>query len=1144
MNRNRFHPFLAAIAAAALAAACTQKNSGDTPNPSTAPVGLNRFLLFPNPVAMNAGGFETDTTAYAQAYYAAIDPTSAKDTIDKWKTQNQFGTGTGTELLAVFRDAKDLGYGRRMTGRMNTDGSVAFFVENYNVTPNGSGNYSSVLNVEAAINRDTRWHVGTNAIEWSSATCTPLDPPDCNPNVRFAKYFNFSSKDGTRQLAVDLDGNGLKAMPGPCITCHGGRGDPLTPPDANTGLPRFPLVENAVSRKRGDVQAKLHGMNVDSFEYSPDIAGFSKTDQQATLKLFNQWILCTYPLAGAPAGAEDACRVPAGPNEWQGTAAEMIKQWYGGPGMSNANFNDLDPAGLPLYVPTGWGGVAGVAGPGTPFPNTNPPITDVQLYKDVVAPYCRTCHILRGTKNQNDLDFTTLVKFQGYADRIRAHVFDRGTMPLALIVYNDFWNSNAPRELANAINPSLDALVPPLPPVSDSSGAPFKPGRPIADPGPNRMVRTGANATLSAENSLFASSFSWSQVSGPVIAQIVNPSSMITQFNASAAGSYVMQLTVSNGSLSDSKQVTVTVDNAFPDPANLKFAQVKNVLQNHAPTACTSCHTVTAVPQPGTVPPIWYNTFDRDGSGGVADATDDAWFLKAVQGRVNLTEIEASPLLRKPSGNHHNGGTLFNLGTQAGLQDYSVFYNWILAGMPGGGVAANPVINNGVTPATVIFAGSPLSASFPLNGVTSIGAVNYQWSILSGPNGPAGTPPSIAGATLSATTLSVFNVGTYTVQLQVDDGAGATDTAQRSIVVNESPITASFSPGDLSAIFAGDTTLTPDAVGVNGSPTTCRWQVISGPAGATLDGSSTLDVTKPCTFTITFIGITLTLNNSADLNVPLSVAVGSQYQVRLTASNIGSSSVTHTFTVSNSVPTPSLANTASPVSTSFASTGSNLSVPTSSTTSGPVNGSVAFAIVGANLTLNGSASTTPTGTLSYFWCLNGAQPDPNFLASGITACPTETSSGTTATLPINVRATGPYSVRLRVNNGVASNTTTKTVTINPSGGIAFPVIVNTFSSAGCLGCHQYSATGMGPLTGIFNPAELSGFPPPWDNASTADTATIYMRVRQRVQTGRLLTCPHSGCGGMPAQSTFSLTGAGSNFDNFSKWINDGAPPGN
>src|SRR5712691_10504966 len=304
----------AALVLAFLLGACTQKNTADqqaqqTGAAANVALGIDRLLLFPNPIgtdpfAQDGGTFETNTTQYAAAYYAAIDATNAKDTIDKWRAANGFtGYATparpGTEHLAVFRDVKDLGYGRRMTGRRNSDdNNVAFYVENYNVTPGGSAQYSSDLNVDAAIRRDTQWHVGTNAIEWSTAPCIAgVDPADCvgnSNNVKFAKYYNFSSADGTRQLAVDLDGKGQKAMPGPCITCHGGRGDPLTPADIS-GNPRFPLVENSLSRKRGDVEARLHGMNVDSFSYSTTQPGFAKSDMQPFLTDFNQWILCTYP---------------------------------------------------------------------------------------------------------------------------------------------------------------------------------------------------------------------------------------------------------------------------------------------------------------------------------------------------------------------------------------------------------------------------------------------------------------------------------------------------------------------------------------------------------------------------------------------------------------------------------------------------------------------------------------------------------------------------------------------------------------------------------------------------------------------------------------------------------------------------------
>src|SRR6266853_3162712 len=658
----------AALALALLVGACTQKNTADqqaqqTGAAANVALGIDRLLLFPNPIgtdpfAQDGGTFETDTTQYAAAYYAAIDATNAKDTIDKWRAANGFtGYATparpGTEHLAVFRDVKDLGYGRRMTGRRNSDdASVAFYVENYNVAPNGSAGYSSTLNVDAAIRRNTQWHVGTNAIEWTATPCMNIangypynyDPPDCDGTVKFAKYYNFSSADGTRQLAVDLDGHGKKAMPGPCITCHGGRGDPLTPNDVS-GNPRFPLVENLPSRKRGDVHAKLHGQNVDSFSYSTTQAGFAKSDLQPFLKDFNQWILCTYPtpIAASVTGTWGTCNRPlAGANEWQGTAGPMIESWYGGPGMPAATFSDT-------YVPAGWN--TNTAIPGTTF-------TDTALYQGVVEPYCRTCHILRGTKNQDDLDFMVLgapavgvtpaTGFRSYADRIKVHVFDRGNMPLAQIPHSGFWNSSAPQMLASFVDSQLGAGT------ATAGGAPLMPGRPIADPGPDRMVRTGANAVLTGENSLFSSSFGWTSISGPSTPTISNANGMVAIFNATVAGTYVVGLAVNGGAAS--KNVTITVDDNFPDPLNIKFAQVKNVLQNVLHGGTTFC---IDGPTPAEIyviclrdAPIWYTSalFDRDNDGTPNTTADEAWFVKALSGRVNLTDISASALLRKPTG--------------------------------------------------------------------------------------------------------------------------------------------------------------------------------------------------------------------------------------------------------------------------------------------------------------------------------------------------------------------------------------------------------------------------------------------------------------------------------------------------------------
>src|SRR5690349_12383730 len=165
---------------------------------------------------------------------------------------------------------------------------------------------------------------------------------------------------------------------------------------------------------------------------------------QPLLKDFNQWILCTYPtpIAASVTGAWGNCNRPsAGANEWQGTAGPMIEAWYGGTGMPAATFSDT-------YVPAGWNTNTGI--PGTTF-------TDTALYQNVVAPYCRTCHILRGTNNQSELDFFTLPKFQSYADRIKVHVFDRGNMPLAQIPHTDFWSSSAPQMLASFVDAQLGA---------------------------------------------------------------------------------------------------------------------------------------------------------------------------------------------------------------------------------------------------------------------------------------------------------------------------------------------------------------------------------------------------------------------------------------------------------------------------------------------------------------------------------------------------------------------------------------------------------------------------------------------------------------------------------------------------------------
>ena len=691
MRYRHFFAYAGLLMATLTLVSCGGANSGDVFPVATTTVaptsGPDSFLIFPNPQKQADGTLQTNTTAYATAYYAAIDPGNTRDTLDKWKAANGFGDlSTGTETTVVFGDVKDLGYGRRMTVRNITSGpnagTIAVIVENYLVSAVTNYGYSN-FNLDAAVVRDQRWHVGTNAIEFSASACTNSDPSSCatanaTTPVKFAKFFTFDPNTGQRLLAANLDGRGDKTVPSICITCHGGRGDPLTPATGSpTGKALFPWAGNSASQKRGDVQAHMQPLIVDSFGYSTT-PGYTRADQEAKLKTINELVLSSYPLLSAPACLsttppscpEDANRrVITTTNEWAGTAASIIKAAYGGDGLPNATFSDS-------YVPTGWkAATAGAAAE--------------NLYKTVVAPYCRACHIQRGTYYMDDINFDNYCStpgacdpmalnsyFYGYAGRIKEHVFDRGNMPLAKIVYQRFWGSNDPDTLATFIQTAQTQAV------FDSSGAVLKPGRPVADPGLDRT--TDSPATLSAANSLYATTYSWSILFGT--------GGTLTDANSAQAtltgppGLYVVQLVVGNGTTqSVPVTVNVTIDSVNAPPyyalpiaaRNIHFADIKAILQDTVPIPggtgnfpafpknCTSCH----APSGGT--PISYTNIDRNGdgvftAGGVPpstppdESTDDYWFYTELRGSINFTDVAASPLLRKPTGHHHNGGLIFD----------------------------------------------------------------------------------------------------------------------------------------------------------------------------------------------------------------------------------------------------------------------------------------------------------------------------------------------------------------------------------------------------------------------------------------------------------------------------------------------------
>ena len=455
---NSFFRLCLVLSVSLAAIACSKSNNAD---PQATPVGstdTNRFWIFPNPGRDPATGvWTTNDASYAQAYYDAIDPTDARATLDGFKTTNGFGTTVPgvSEVNVVFRDARDLGYGRKMTARFTNSAYpgwpathwVAVFVENYQVVPFTGVNYST-LNLEAAVTANPNYHIGTNAIEYTTA-------PD---GRKFAKFYTYAQTNGARLDTVNLDGRGQKAMPSVCINCHGGRADPLL--TFNASVPggtttRFP--------NSGYVKARMQPIDVGAVEFW-DTAPYRRIDQEETLRQINYALFCTHSVATGvvvPAAGVDACRpAPIQGHDYQGVAADLMKDWY----VANGGISTPNATHVDTYVPAGWVG-------------------QESLYNNVVKPYCRVCHQLRGTENspQDDIDFTSYAKFSSYADRIKHHVFDRGNMPLGLLIYNEFWETSAPEQLADWLV-TIDASYNPSRVGGGATGRPTQPNGSLTDP--------------------------------------------------------------------------------------------------------------------------------------------------------------------------------------------------------------------------------------------------------------------------------------------------------------------------------------------------------------------------------------------------------------------------------------------------------------------------------------------------------------------------------------------------------------------------------------------------------------------------------------------------------------------------------------
>ncbi len=653
----------------------------------------NRFLLY-----FDQQDGDLDSNDYTNAYYAAIDPQNRRTTLQDYIALHGL---QNPDVHSIFRDSKDLGYGRDMYMRSYANlappvgcggQTIAFYVRNFSVQIVEGFAYGPV-NLEAAIAEDLQHHIGTNAIEFGLGRKDIGDTCSAEPMAKFYTFepvYDPAGAPHPRRTRVDLDGRGAKAMPQPCVICHGGT---LRPLDRNGDLVAVHAEDPAI--QIGDTKSRLQAFEVNTFEFS-DQPPYRRVDVEDKLRLLNAAIYCSYPgsvghAACAPHGGGIAAQ--ANPGEWSGDfAREMLLGWYG---------NALDTPGASFdgsFVPVDWTPSVG-----------GPPVGADVLFTKVVGPNCFVCHgkqgselSSQGSSGGKDVDFASWDKFISYADDIERLVYDEGRMPLGLLNFQNFWGDPEKAELlASFIAPYVSDPGGFQARRTDSSGNIIQPGRSVARAGLDRVTSPLDPITLDAGSSHFADTYTWQLIASPTgsVATLSNPSARVTDFSADLDGTYRLRLTASSSQSgsSDSDTLDVVVDTSLPTaPRSLAFySDVEGVLT----TNCTGCHSNGGG---GSVPgiPVWWT---GDGSQpfpvpppGIPTGTPSLGLYEQAMTRVNREDIENSLLLRKPSGQHHNGGQVavtgggFNISLAAGASGratYDLFVNWISEGAVCGGTA-------------------------------------------------------------------------------------------------------------------------------------------------------------------------------------------------------------------------------------------------------------------------------------------------------------------------------------------------------------------------------------------------------------------------------------------------------------------------
>ena len=302
-------------------------------------------------------------------------------TFAQWKARNFFNPNSfaSDDASALYYNAGDLGFWRGM--HQKTQGTnVAYYVSNYENDVDGA-NDSNII--------------ATVCMEYS-----PIVAND-KPVIKFYVF------DGAGDLVnfADLDGGGVKFIPGLCIVCHGGEAYDNTLVTTPAQLQAFyNFVGNDSVNNPHPRSPRYLACDPVSFNYSP-IVGYSRVEQEDSLRQLNNAILST-----------------------QTTKAikDYVRTFYNNtPQTAGTAYNNA-------AVVSGWNINAANPTRGNVIPK--------EFYTHVVGPSCRTCHLSR---SNDGLWFDDTTKFINNVFSGAVCGSDK-YMPNAKVTFINHWESLAP----------------------------------------------------------------------------------------------------------------------------------------------------------------------------------------------------------------------------------------------------------------------------------------------------------------------------------------------------------------------------------------------------------------------------------------------------------------------------------------------------------------------------------------------------------------------------------------------------------------------------------------------------------------------------------------------------------------------------